>query len=333
MLTKYLRQRPAEDIFVRLTLNDRITDKWTPHQSEAFGKEPLLFRHQAHKLPLFSDDALAELIERTPRENYYVNTMKRGAKDRSSRREGEIRGLSGRDVLDAVAKGHIWIMLLYPEKAVPGYGQLLEQIYGEIRENVPGMQILKKKISILISSPNIPVFYHCDLAGQTLWQVRGEKTVYVYPNHEPYLPQPNLEKIVLNEAHEISLPYDEAWDKVASSYTIKPGEMLNWQLYAPHRIQNGNCMNVSFTTEHVTPAVRRNYAVNFANGILRRTIGLDKLGQSIAGPSYWSKMATVAAAKALRLQKGREQVFKIDFAVDPAAPDCVRDIPVYQLQR
>jgi hypothetical protein len=314
-------------------VNNKIMPEWNQGVTDGFGKKPLLVHHNAHESPLFSDEALAELIEKSPRENYYVNTMKRGAKDRSSRREGEIRDLSGREVMDAVAKGHIWIMLLNPEKVVPGYGDLLEKIYSEIQSNVPKLKVLKKKISILISSPNIPVFYHCDLAGQTLWQVRGEKTVYVYPNREPYLPQPNLEKIVLNEAHEISLPYDPAWDDVATSFTIKPGDMLNWQLYAPHRIQNGNCVNVSFTTEHVTPNVRRNFAVNFANGILRRTLGVNKLSQTTAGPVYWSKLATVAAAKAFKLQKGREQNFKIDFAVDPAAPDCVRDIPAYQFSK
>lgn len=314
-------------------MTDRIITEWTDHHVEAFGKEPLHFRHNAHLSPLFSDDTLAELIERTPRENYYVNTMKRGAKDRSSRREGEIRGLSGHDVLAAVATGHIWVMLLYPEKVIPGYDQLLEQIYSEFQEHVPSLQVLKKKISILISSPNIPVFYHCDLAGQTLWQVRGEKTVYVYPNHEPYLPQPNLEKIVLNEAHEISLPYDPAWDKAANSFTIRPGDMLHWQLYAPHRVQNSNCVNISFTTEHVTPMVRRNFTVNYANGILRRTLGVNKLSQTTHGPQYWSKLATLAAAKAFKVQKGREQKFNVDFTVDPSAPDSVRDIPAYQFSK
>lgn len=313
-------------------MNDRIIAQWTQHHTDAFGKEPLLFKHTAHLSPLFRDDALAELIERTPRSNYYVNTMARGAKDRSSRREGEIRDLSGKDVLQAVARGHIWILLLYPETVIPEYSQLLEKIYEEIQEKVP-LKVFKKKISVLISSPSIPVFYHCDLAGQTLWQVRGEKTVYVYPNHEPYLPQSNLEKIVLNEAHEISLPYDPEWDKRAAAFTIKPGDMLHWQLYAPHRIQNGNCVNVSFTTEHVTPVVRRNFTVNFANGILRRTTGLQSLSQSTSGLQYWGKFATVAAAKALRLQKGRGQKFNVDFTVDPEAPDCVRDIPPYVFQK
>jgi hypothetical protein len=328
-----LQGETLKAVSTRQFVTEKIMPGWSENLTKGFGKEPLRVHHNAHQSPLFTDEALAELIEKSSRENYYVNTMKRGAKDRSSRREGEIRGLSGREVMDAVAKGHIWIMLLNPEKVVPAYGQLLEQIYSEIQDNVPDLKVLKKKISILISSPNIPVFYHCDLAGQTLWQVRGEKTVYVYPNREPYLPQPNLEKIILNEAHEISLPYDPEWDKAASSFTIRPGDMLNWQLYAPHRIQNGNCLNVSFTTEHVTPNVRRNFAVNFANGILRRTLGVNKLSQGISGPVYWSKLATVAAAKALKLQKGREQNFNIDFMVDPTAPDCVRDIPAYQFSK
>lgn len=306
---------------------------WEPSKIAAFGKKPLRFRHRAHLSPLFSDDALAELIERSKRENYYVNTVRRGARDRSGRREGEIRDLSGKDVLEAVRTGHIWILLLYPEQVNPGYGVLLEEIYADVTAHVPGLQVKKKKLSILISSPDIPVFYHCDLAGQTLWQVRGEKTVYVYPNHAPYLPQPNLERIVLNEEHEISLPYDAEWDAIADVLTIRPGDMLHWQLNAPHRIQNASCVNVSFTTEHVTPEVRRNYVVNFGNGILRRTMGLQNLSRATTGPSYWGKLATLGAAKVLKLQKGREQRFKVDFRVDPAAPDCVRDIPAYEFRK
>lgn len=310
-----------------------IITNWDAAKIADFGSKPLHFRHCVHETDLFSDDRLARLIERAPRENYYVNTMPPGAKDKSVRREGEIRGLAGQDVLKAVRDGQIWILLLYPEKTDPDYGRLLDGIYDEMTSKVPSLRVHKKKISILVSSPDIPVFYHCDLAGQTLWQVRGIKTVYVYPNHEPYLPQPNLEKIVLNEAHEISLPYDSAWDHDAEVFTIEPGDMLHWPLNAPHRIQNASCLNVSFTTEHVTDLVRRNYAVNYGNGILRRTLGLQHLSKSLTGPAYWMKFGTMAAAKALKLQKGREQTFKIDFAVDPNSPGGYRDIPSYEFRK
>jgi hypothetical protein len=314
-------------------MTETIITDWEPEKIADFGRKPLRFRHRAHELPLFNDATLAELIEKSPRENYYVNTMKIGATDRSSRREGEIGKLSGAEVLEAVRKGHIWILLLFPDKVNPGYADLLEQVYAEMTARVPGLRVKKKKISILISSPDIPVFYHCDLAGQTLWQVRGRKTVYVYPNKAPYLPQPNLEKIVLNEAHEISLPYQPDWDAKADVFTIDPGDMLHWPLNAPHRIQNASVVNVSFTTEHVTPEVRRHFVVNFGNGILRRTLGMESLSQTTTGPVYWSKFATMAAAKTLRMQKGREQKFKVDFAVDPAAPHGFRDIPAYEFQK
>ena len=310
-----------------------IISDWDSAKIAEFGRKPLRFQHNVHESELFSDERLARLIERSPRESYYVNTMARGATDRSSRREGEIRGLKGADVLKAVRDGHIWILLLYPEKVDSDYGQLLETVYDEMADRVPTLNVIKKKISILVSSPDIPVFYHCDLAGQTLWQVRGQKTVYVYPNKAPYLQQPHLERIVLNEAHEISLPYDKAWDAAADVFTITPGDMLHWPLNAPHRIQNASCLNVSFTTEHVTRAVRRNYAVHFGNGIIRRTLGVQNLSAETSGPSYWMKLGTTAAARALKLQKGREQVFHIDFEVDPSAPGGFRNIPAYDLRK
>ena len=314
-------------------MSDPIITNWDAENIAAFGARPLKFKHRAHLSPLFSDETLAQLIERSPRENYYVNTMDIASQDRRTRREGEIGDLSGKQVLEAVRNGHIWILLLFPERAVSGYGDLLEQIYDEIHEHVPALKIMKKKLSILISSPDIPVFYHCDLAGQTLWQVRGQKTVYVYPNHAPYLPQPNLEKIVLNEAHEISLPYQREWDSTADVFTIEPGDMLHWPLNAPHRIQNASCVNVSFTTEHTTPEVRRTYVVNYGNGILRRVAGLEHLSQTISGPSYWTKFAAMAVARSMRLQKGRSQTFKVDFAVDPAGRDGLRDIPAYEFRK
>ena len=43
--------------------------------------------------------------------------------------------------------------------------------------------------------------------------------------------------------------------------------------------------------------------------------------------------ATMAAARALKLQKGREQRFHVDFTVDPTAPRGYRDIPAYDFRK
>jgi hypothetical protein len=309
-----------------------IITNWDSIPQGTFGQEPMRLSHGLHQHALFTDDALARLIERSERQNYYVNTMNIDAHDTRSRREGEISGIGGQDVLDAIRKGKLWILLLSPEKAEPGYKDLVDQIYDEIGQNVPGFKPLTQKMSLLISSPGIQVYYHCDVPGQTLWQVRGQKKVYVYPNRPPYLPQANLEKIVLNEAHEISLPYDVSYENEAVVYDLMPGEMLHWPLNCPHRIVNQDSVNVSFTTEHFTPAIRRSFIVNYANGVLRRQ-GLANLSQNTEGLGYWTKLGVAGAYKYSGLAKKRRQVFKIDFQVDPSAPRGVRDIPAYEFQK
>jgi len=188
-------------------------------------------------------------------------------------------------------------------------------------------------MSILISSPNVQVYYHADVPGQTLWQVRGTKRVYVYPNTAPFLPQANIEKIVLGEAHEISLPYAPWYDAYAEVIDLEPGRMLHWPLNCPHRIVNANCLNVSFTTEHMTDELRNAYAVNYANGVLRRTLGWENPARPASGAGLYARLGLAAVHKYLGLQARRRSGFKIDFKVDPAAPFSVRNVPAFELRK
>jgi hypothetical protein len=311
--------------------NDLIT--WPQDAAGCFGSKPLQLGHVLHKSPLFAEDALARLIEGSKRENYYVNTMDVIAHDVRSRREGAIVGISGVQALEAVRTGQIWILVQNPDQVDPAYGELLERLYAEMAAKVPGFRPFRKKMTVLISSPNIQVYYHSDVPGQTLWQVRGNKHVYVYPNREPYLEQAALERIVLGEAHEISLRYDAAFDKDAIVYDLQPGQMLHWPLNAPHRIVNADCVNVSFTTEHFTDDIRRTYFVNYANGILRNRLGFGRLSRATTGPAYWSKLLVGAAYKASGAKKRHAQTFKVDFEVDPGAPRGVRSVPAHEFRK
>lgn len=306
---------------------------WNGLDIDKFSQVPLEIGHRLHESDLFSDAALARLIDNAARENYYVNTMDIDAHDVSTRREGETGDINGERALEALASGHIWYLLMQPEKVDPRYGELVEKIYDEIGDHVPGFDVSMKKMSILVSSPKVQVYYHCDIPGQSLWQIRGSKKVYVYPNQEPYLHQPSLEKIVMNEAHEISMPYKPEFDEGATVYDLQPGKMLHWPLNAPHRIVNNDCVNVSFTTEHFTADIKRMFIVNKANGILRHRLGLNPRSQKTDGLGYWAKYGLAGAYKVSGLQKQRRQSFKVDFQVDPEAPRSVRTIPGYEFQK
>ncbi len=311
------------------TMTTPILNDWSEKKVTEFGHVPLRLNHNLHRHPLFADDALVRLIENVERADYQVNTMDVTTHDLSSRREGEIRDLSGQAVLEAVKNGHIWILLLHPQRGNPLYLDLLHQIFAEISGKVPSFKPYLLNMAILISSPEVQVYYHCDIPGQMLWQIRGHKKVYIYPNQEPFLNPASLERITLGEATEFGLPYDKSFDEHAVVYDLQPGQMLHWPINAPHRIVNADCVNVSFATEHFTRSIRRQFFVNYANGVLRRRQGRTKLSQKTTGLSYWAKLGLAAAYKLTGSQKKRKRVAKVDFRVDPTAPNGVRPIAGY----
>ncbi|MGE0764960.1 MAG: hypothetical protein AB7L90_00710 [Hyphomicrobiaceae bacterium] len=310
-----------------------IFTDWQPLEHGGFGDEVLEIGHSLAETGLFTDDVLSELIERTPRADYHVSTMDPQSHDPLTRREGVMDGLSGTDVLEAIRRGYIWLNLRNVEANMPAYRRLLDRIYAELQARLPDQHFFKQKMTILISSPSVRVGYHCDVPGQTLWQVRGRKRVWVYPNTSPFLPPDRLESIVLGEAHEVSLKFQDTFDAHARVIDLEPGRMVTWPHNAPHRIVNHDCLNVSVTTEHWTPSLRNAYAVNYANGLLRRSLGLTELSQSTAGLASLSKIALAAGHKLAGIQKGRRHKPRIDFRVDPASPNGFCDIPAYEIAR
>jgi hypothetical protein len=314
-------------------LTDQIITDWQPHFPSLFGNHSLAMSHSLANSPLFTDAALAALIDKTPREAYHVNYSQKTPGNPPKRREGEIKGLTGQEVIDVVKSGNIWVNLTAPAKTDPAYGALLDSLYAEFEERVPGFRSYKRNLTILISSPNVSVKYHSDVPGQSLWQVRGTKKLYVYPASKPFISQPALEKLILGQLRETDMPYEPWYDDYAEIHTLDAGKMIHWPLNGPHRVVNEGMLNVSFTTEHWTDELRKHYAVNYANGILRGKLGMQNLSQQVTGLSYLAKLATAAAVKFTPLNPQKKKVYKVDFQVDPSAPEGVRDIEGYSFSK
>lgn len=307
---------------------------WRDGDGDAFGTRPQSMRHTLADSPLFSDDAIARLIEASPRDRFHVNTMPRDASDPRKWREGDMSGLAGRDVLAAVAKGNLWVHLQRVQETDPAYKAVLDQLFEEIAEEVPGFRSYKRSMSVLVSSPRMNVALHADMPGQSLWQVRGVKRAWIYPATAPYLPQETLEDIVLKRAADTHLPYDDAFENGAQSYELVAGDWASWPRAAPHRVVNGDCVNVSFTTEHWTDELRAGYAVDYANGLLRPLLAGRDLERKTSGPSFWGKLALAGAHKAWRSVRGATTLpMTVDFRVDPASAFGFRDIAPYQLMK
>ena len=246
---------------------------------------------------------------------------------RKTWREGDIGNLSGAQVIDAIAKGRMWLNLRNVSGVDPRYKTVLDQIFGEVKDNVAGYDTYNRTSGILISSPNAQVYFHCDLPGQSLWQIEGRKRVYVYPNRAPFLTPEQLERIALFEV-EVDMHYDPVYDRDATVFEIGPGEMLHWPLNSPHRVENLDCLNISMTTEYWTDSIRRQQMLNMGNGIMRHKLRLTPRGQSTSGPAFWTKAALQAGFKrAGLLKKERKARRGIEFRLDKAQPGVLVDIP------
>jgi hypothetical protein len=306
-----------------------IFKNWTQQHTTDWGSKPVLAHHRLHESPLFSRQALAELIQRYPVEHYALVHVSQVGDRKRVWREGEIGDLTGHEVIDWIAAGRMWLNLRNVKMVDKRYGDLLDGIFEELAERVPGFSTFNRGMGILISSPRASVPYHCDLPGQSLWQIIGSKRLYLYPAEEPYLPRKELEKIALYGI-EVDMGYDPTYERQAMTVDLEPGMMMTWPLNAPHRVENHDCLNVSVTTEHWTDEIRRSQMVNTANGVLRNYFRMEPRSAALSGPGFYAKAALQAAwRRSPWMKEERKRRRPIDFRLARHAPGTIVDIPAY----
>lgn len=300
-----------------------LTD-WDGAKASRFGKELIVAGHTLHQRPMFSDAGLADLLDRYPREAFGIHTMGDSRSEQGGFRKGIPGNLNGEQLLEAVKRGRLWINLRNANAHLPEYAQLCEEMFGEL-DAANGVRTMKRDVGVLISSPNARVFYHLDIPLVTLWQIKGEKTMYVYPRGGQFAPDPQIEAIVLREQEE-EIAYDPAFDDAASVVRMTPGVFANWPQTAPHRIDNGNCLNVSLSCEFMTFDALVHANALYANGAMRRWWGLDP---SIERDGQITKISKAGLARALKLfnsRKSFEKQARATFVVDLDAENAVRDL-------
>lgn len=293
---------------------------------ENFGHELSQFQHNFAESGLFTDEKLAELIERYPREYYMINTMTAQG-DKPEWRSGEINNISGEKVLQALTDGRIWLALRRFDVVCPEYDELVHQAFADMEALQPGLKTFKHNSSMLISSPGARVLYHADIPYVCLFHVRGRKKLWLYDaDNKTHLPDRTLEGVVLRETEE-EISYDEAWDKDAREVVLEPGDALSWQLNAPHRVDNLDGLNVSITTDYFTPYAKKKYGVYYTNGVMRRKYGITPKSTAVDGLGAYAKCAAALALKKSGLMKANERQMISTFVLDPDNIGQIIDIP------
>jgi hypothetical protein len=296
-----------------------ILENFRAEDAEVWGRQTLKLRHRLHLHPLFSDQGLASLLDTLPPARIAINTMAAGGHHLESWSYCRPGNFRGHEILDLAKRGRIWINMTRLHEYDPRCRDLMDQIFRELTADMPEFRTFKHALGLLISSPGAQVFYHADPPGQSLWQLRGRKRIYIYPAEEPFLRPADVENIVRGCTEE-EIPYQSWFDRYASVHELEAGDMLHWKLNGPHRVVNGDSLNVSITTEHWTNDIRRSYAMNYGNGVLRRIFGWTPRSRAITGPAFWGKVALTAACRASRVHRRTSFRRSYRYVLDRNAP-------------
>lgn len=288
--------------------------EWNQENTKGFGYTNRLYNHHLHENPIFSDDGLAQLIDKYPKENLEVFTMGNDPIGWGEWYLGRRGNLDGKSLLEAVKKGRIWLNLRKTNSADPRIQEIADAIFNEIAEKT-GAKTFKHDMGLLISSPKAHVYYHADMPLVMLWQIRGVKRVYLYPAKEPLINDRELEAIAIKENDE-QIQFKPEFEQYAFVHDLKPGEFLTWIQNCPHRIENQDCLNVSFSIEFLTPNAAWRANLLYANGCLRRYFGFNpKIARSIRILEPF-KIIFARIVKALGGYKGKNNLPKPCFSLD-----------------
>jgi hypothetical protein len=154
----------------------------------------------------------------------------------------------------------------------PEYRVLMEQILAELEKltEVPlHQEITWPELYIFISSPNSITPYHIDHESNFLFQIKGNKDVYLFDRLDrSILTEREIEQYFVGDLQAAT--YREANQHKATTYHLIPGTAVHHPSLAPHWVKNGDLPSVSLSINFCMRSIDLNARVYQVNHFLRK---------------------------------------------------------------
>ncbi len=300
----------------------QLIEHWTEEQRENYGKAVMITRHKLNDTGLFTDEALAKMLDAHPTHLIDFQHIPDDPDYPDQQVSVDFTGASGATMIKAAkSNGRVWINVREVMNRQPEYKVVLDQLHDELEVLVGGNKKRRNcRGGILISAAAARTPYHADPTLTHLWHVRGHKRAWVYPKTGEFLPDEAYESIILGEIDE-DVPWTPELDKgaIVAPADLHGGELVLWPIRSPHRVENVTYC-VSMVMEFSTKASAFTNAGMFANGVLRRKYGMSPSWERASKPE---KLVKAVAGRALSKVAGRKNFrrkdivrFKLDESAD-----------------
>ena len=216
--------------------------------------------------PLFEPARIRKLLQSMPRDMIEVRGVQSLGKDDGSFKRGPM--LTDVDPVrsfDELGDKPTWMLLHNTWLLDPEYNELLTSYVEDLRDHFDDMQGELSDLGcwMFLSSGRCVVHFHADPDQSFLNQIRGSKTVYVYP--ASVLPEQAVENLVWTSNQGAVVYQPEYESQMFEPVHLAPSESVFLPLYAPHRVTNDPGISVSWNVGFHTPASRRRKQVHMVN--------------------------------------------------------------------
>jgi hypothetical protein len=260
----------------------------------AYPEQALKLAHDLVGHPLFTLDALAGLAARLDPKQVEYNAGDLPVGIAPADVPGN--GLSIEETIRSIESCGSWMVLKFVESD-PACRAVMEQALAELMPAVGPRtgKMLKQEAFVFVSSPEAVTPFHFDPEHNVLLQLRGTKTMTVFPAGD--------EAIVAGTTHEAfhlgghrNLPWQDRFAAAGQAVALAPGEAVYVPVKAPHWVKNGPEVSISLS---ITWRSEWSYAEGDARGLNHM---LRRLGMEPAPPRrYPARNAAKALAyRALR---------------------------------
>ena len=179
-------------------------------------------------------------------------------------------GLDIAETIRSIEDNGSWMVLKFVETD-PVYRARLEETLAELRPVVDPATgaMLKMEGFIFISSPDAVTPFHFDPEHNLLLQLRGTKTMTVFPAGDPAIACPVQHEVFHMGGHR-NLPWQDSFLAQGTAIDLAPGQAVHVPVKAPHFVRNGPHTSISFSITWRSEWSYREASAHGLNALLRR---------------------------------------------------------------
>ncbi|WP_145421618.1 hypothetical protein [Planctomycetes bacterium K23_9] len=235
--------------------------------------------HRLGELPLAHDQRLCDLLSEHPRDLTQVYSTGSELSHPNELRVGELGDCRSDQILEAVRRGRLCIVLRDVDKHQNDFRHLLGRLYSELNECDSSLRASDIAGDLVLASPNALQYFNCDPCPTIRWQLRGSQSISLYPVDNHFIdPQTRQAIAVEGQCSElfgasyqgtapqgVGLYFEADFLKDAQTYFVDAGNLISIPHLIPRHTQYHGDLCVWFQTRANTPQSLRYRNIASAN--------------------------------------------------------------------